>query len=427
MPARLTPQQAAELGLHASGPQRLSPQEAAELGLHEQPSAPPGKVPDTLTEEGGLSHGPGTSFALNALDSLSVVGLPTTLALKDALTAGPAAGDFRTRYGKAKEFYEKGMDRLGKANPKTAVVGQLAPIVTPGGAAMKGASFAGTVGRGAVSGALAGLARGPSKVIEKGDFEGAAKDTAIGAGAGGLLAGGGALIGKGVEFGGNLARKGMGRVLAEVKKRTASDIGTAKNLAGQAAGAVENAWNANAMRNAGPGGIVPGLAHRDPVQVARNLSRREGNIERALDVEQNLFDKYGKKLRPPIRELNAKHLGEMGSEATGHLKGAITAGALGYAGYKGAEAAGVDPRIGAAIGGAGGLYAVRKISQAAASHPETLQKLMNLRPIGQALARLGGKGASVPKNVGAIVYALRDDPEVKKILSEFAASSSAAR
>ena len=447
MGVHLTPEQAAAEGLHEQKPKaHLSAQEAAAEGLHA--AAPDQRVPDTLTEPGGLSHGPGTSFALNALDSLSMVGLPTTLAAGDALGKGfqplnalkaalsdQGRDDFRTKFRRAKQGYEGGMERLEKANPKSALAGQLAPLVVPGGAMAKGAKFLPTVARGAATGGATGLLRGSSATLD-GDFEGTAKDTGIGLAAGGVLSGAGASAGKVIEAGGNLARKGMAKVLSEVKSRTASDIGKAKNLAGQAAGAIENAWNKRAMdddaakallalRQHHPGarlpnqGVVPGLEHRDPVQVARNLGRRESNADRALDVEERLFKKHGQKLRPPIADLNRKHTAEISREATGHLKGALKGAAMGYAGYKGAEAVGIDPRIGAAIGGAGGLYAVRKISQAAASHPATLKKLMALAPIGRALSRGGAKAAAIPKNVGAVVYALRDHPEVAAVLKEY--------
>lgn len=421
-------------------PRKMTAAQIAEAGGGEAIAAPPapGKIPDSLTEQGGLSHGPGTSFALNALDSLSMVGVPTVLGGLDAVRGIDSAdkeskGKFSLdslsttmdRYRKNKGFYEGGMKRLADNNKKSALAGQFAPMVVPGGALMKGAKLLPTMARGAVTGAATGALRGSAATAD-GDIEGTLKDAAIGGAAGAVLSGAGAVAGKAVEAGGNLARKGMTKVLAEVKKRTNSDIGTAKNLAGQAAGAVENAWNANAMKNAaGPRGVVPGLAHRDPAQVARNLGRREGNVDRALDVEAALFKKHGQKLREPIKVLNAKHTAELGKEATGHLKGAVQAAGMWYAGYKGAEAVGVDPRIGAAIGGAGGIYAIRKISQAATSHPETLKKLMALKPIGQWLARQGAKGASVPKNIAAIVYAMRDKPEVKRVLEEYDAATKA--
>lgn len=401
---------------------------------------------DAIEEPGGLTTGPGTTFGLNALDSLSVAGVPTVLGGLDAVR-GIDSADLKShgslnpienakgildRYYANKDFYSKGMERLGTANPKAEIAGQLAPIAVPGGALAKGAKLGSIVKAGAAIGTGYGALRGPAHTLA-GDVDG----TLLDAGTGGLAGAGLSLLGAGagklIEKGGNIARGGMAKVLNEVRERTATDIGKTSKKAGEAVGGIENLFNKQGMEDAaanaqvglakrrGPAAVpyrgnVPG-ADNVPLDIQENLlNRRQGNAEAVIQKFKDLRAKYGELLRPSTKDLNAKNLEGIRGEASGHIRGAVQSAALGYAGYKGAEAAGVDPRIGAAVGGAGGLYAARKFSQAVFSHPATLQKLMALRPIGQALARLGGKAASNPETVKAIVYALRDHPEVKAVL-----------
>ena len=394
---------------------------------------------DSLEEPGGLSHGPGTSFALNALDSLSMVGLPTTLGMKDALMGDAKDGDFRTRYRKAKEFYEGGMGRLSKANPATALAGQMAPMVIPGGAIAKGARFVPTVLRGAASGALSGGLRGPSATMD-GDFEGTAKDIGLGAAAGTAFSAAGSGAGKIIEKGGEAAKRGFGKVLQGVTDKVKSEVGKARNFKGQGAGAIENLANVRVMeddaaqalvglrarRGANAKGIpkkgvIPGLENIDPKEVDFNLGNRVGNAEKMIAKVAEKRKRLGPTLMEPRLELRDKFMRQANKAGTDHLKGVLGKTALGAAGFAAADAAGVDGKYGAAVAGLGGLYAARKITQAAVNHPKTLKKLMALKPIGQFAGRKLAAGTTVPKSIGAIVYALRDDPEVKRVLQEYEA------
>jgi len=378
------------------------------------PHHPAATAPATLEEPGGLSHGPGTAFALNALDALSVVGLPTTLAMKDALTG--SEGDFRSRYGKAKAFYEGGMQRLHDSNPKSSTVGQFAPILTPGGAAARGAGLGATVARGAVSGAAAGAFRGPSKLIEEGDVGGTVEDAAMGAGAGGLLSAGGALLGKGVEAGGKLARRGFGKVLDEVAKRTKSKQGEFAQLqqAGQAARRRLPFDRVDAEQTVPIGkGANEVLADRKMAQDAI------AGAEKEKALAQSLKRRYGPSGTPPKAELDAGHMADLQKESNVGAKQLLGTAALTAGGYYAGKKLGVDPYLsGLAAGGAGAGFLVRKAALSVARNPAALQQLMKLEPIGQVLAKAGGRGGSAPGNIAAIIYSLRHHPEVARVLKE---------
>ncbi len=398
--------------------------------------APDKKVQDNLTEEGGMSHGPGTSFALNALDSASMVGLPTVLGGIDAVAgvqsekpvgqseayepsderrpvterAMELLKQVRDRYYKNKDFYQGGMDRLSDSNQKSAIAGQLAPALIPGSSMMKGAKLGQIAARGAASGALSGALRGPSKTLE-GDIAGTAEDAGAGGVIGGGLALGGALIGKGIEKGGDLARRGMAKVAGQAEDATASELGKFAKVqqAGQAA------------RRRLPDDID---AMNKTVQFGKT-AEIEADRKMAGDAVKNALGekqlaqgnkaKWGPSGAPPESELNAKHMADIQKQAWKGLGQIAGTGAATVGGYEVAKKLGVDPKIGALVGagGAGSVF-LRKAALSAAKNPAMLKKLMSLEPVGQAVARLGARGAE--KNVGAIIYALRNHPEVKKVL-----------
>lgn len=401
----LSQQEAADEGLD-DGPAVLSDAEAAAEGLNDHAQSQ--VAPESLTEPGGLSHGPGTSFALNALDSLSVVGLPTTLGLKDALMGDAKDGDFRTRYRKAKQFYEGGMDRLHDTNPKSATAGQVAPMAIPGGAMMKGAKLAQLAKMGATMGAAGGAFRGPSDTMG-GDLAGTVKDTALGGAVGAAIAPVASLGGKAIEYGGKLAGKGMAKVMGDVASRSASAEGRYAKIQAMGQGARRNL----------PGDIA---AASDPLATAedRALAREavkygQGAKAEAIGNKQ----KWGPRAAPSRFDMDASHLKEIQKEAWEGAGQLAKTAAVGVAGYHGAKALGINPAIGATLGGAGGgAVFLRQAALSAAKNPAILQKLMKLTPVGQAVARVSAKGSTTPNVVGAITYALRDHPAVKAILDE---------
>ncbi len=389
----------------------------------DEPSAPaqPKRtaVPDELTESGGLSHGPGTSFALNALDSLSIVGLPTTLAMKDALLDG-GEGTFRERYRKRKGFYEGGMERLANNNKKSALAGQLAPALIPGGALAKGAKLLPTMGRGAATGAASGLLRGQAATLD-GDIEGTVLDGVYGAGAGAALSGAGAAAGKAVEAGGKLARKGMDRVLREVADRTASAEGRFAKIQQAGQGARRNLPDDIEAVNK----TLPPRGFRKEALEDQLLAKEAVAYGKGAKAEAHANKmKWGHRAAPPKAELDAKHMGELQSESWKGAGQLATTAALGFGGYHAAKKLGVDPYLGAVgAGGAGAAFVVRKAAASVARNPAAIKKLMALEPFGRWMARTGGKAGAAPSNVAAVVYALRDHPEVKKVLEEEASKT----
>lgn len=400
--------------------------EAAGGGEAVDPQQPQQQVPDSLTEEGGLSHGPGTSFALNALDSLSVVGLPTTLAMKDALTGDAKDGDFRARYGKAKTFYEGGMKRLSDSNKKSALAGQMAPIATPGGAA---GGLRGVLARGAVQGGLGGVFRGDAKTME-GDLKGTLVDAAVGTGAGTALSaagyGAGKLLGVPFDLAKRAGQKGLARVGGDIADRVASEEGRFAKIQQMGQGARRNLpADIEAAEKTVP--IARGPAKQ--VLADKMLAReavKYGEGAKADAVANKA--KWGARAAPPRDELAAKAGGDIQKESWQGAKQLIGTAAAGAAGWYGGKALGLDPTLSAlAVGGAGRHYLMRKAAMSAANNPAVLAKLVALEPVSRALGRMGAKGATAPKNVAAIVYALREHPEVARVLKEHAASSSGHR
>lgn len=434
-------------------------------------SEPPRTVaPEVLP--GGVDHGPVTAGLLNALDSASIVGLPAVLAAGDvhqgpidaAKTSFEAiTGDKRgkvkallDRYYASKGKYQAGMDRLADTNPKAAVAGQLAPALIPGGALAKGATLGKVAKYGLGTGVVMGAARGPAETLrfDKKAATDTLRDTAVGGGVGLGAALIGAAGGKIFEKAGKLAERGMGKVMGKVKSMTRSDLGKHAKEIQEAVGGVENLWNRNKMleeaaapmgRNVGPVakptltgnptvaspgrklpshpplqgpapfGGVPG-AENVPKQVQESLLRhRQGAAEKAIGKFQALEQQYGKLRRPPTRVLLEKNLAQVKKDATAGLKKIGTAAVMGGVGYKAAEAAGINPTYGAAAGGMGGLYAMRKASMAAGAHPDILAALMKLKPFGAAVAKLGAKGATTP----AVIYSLSlKHPEVRNVLGK---------
>lgn len=167
------------------------------------------------------------------------------------------------------------------------------------------------------------------------------------------------------------------------------------------------------MQGPAPFGGVPG-AENVPKQVQESLLRhRQGAAEKAIGKFQALEQQYGKLRRPPTRVLLEKNLAQVKKDATAGLKKIGTAAVMGGVGYKAAEAAGINPTYGAAAGGMGGLYAMRKASMAAGAHPGILAALMKLKPFGAAVAKLGTKGAVTP----AVIYSLSlKHPEIRNVV-----------
>ncbi len=472
-----------------------------------------------------LSHGPKTSFFLNALDSASGVGLPAVMGMVDAATGRDSGAEAKSigadpnwkakglleRYYQNKDFYKGGMKRLGDTNPKSAIAGQIAPAVVqmaiPGaGAVGAGTKALGAASKlkniakvGAVAGGTAGLLRGDSHTLD-GDLAGTAVDTGIGAGVGTLAGLAGAGVGKVVEAGGNLAGKASQRIMAMVRaaakseqagfaKKAQMGIGADRNIAGDLERLEEKLGfrsaspasaaappvkvqppgyrGGNQTVNGSPGraGAAPqpptvigppgasqvhmpkGNTHTTaPGPGAANLKLQGGDAwmaqkgvkydERARQNLLDLREKYGDRAMPPLKDMIARGLKGVRAGANAGLMTAAKGLAGGYVGMKAADAVGIDPKIGAAVGGLGAAFAVRKASLAAAQHPDIMGALMKLRPVGQALAISGGTGGAlaagrqtpaVRKNAAAILYSLaQKDPAVREALLRETGSGSRA-
>lgn len=163
--------------------------------------------------------------AVHALDSASIVGAPSVLALLDAVSKRPkvlaaygASGDmpFTERFRKAKDFYEAGEQKVHDENPISSTIGTLAPALIPGGGGGAGrTALKEFAKRGAVYGGAAGLLRGPSKTLD-GDILGTVRDTAVGTGLGGLAGIAGGVVGRGMSKAGDWAKEAEEKLIANL-------------------------------------------------------------------------------------------------------------------------------------------------------------------------------------------------------------------
>lgn len=116
------------------------------------------------------------------------------------------------RYAQARDESRANYKAAEEANPTASLAGNvgggLASIFLPGAGVTRAATVAGRIGAGAALGGLAGLGNSEAD-LTKGDVAGAARDTAIGAAAGGALTG--AAEGLGSIFG--LGKKAVGEVV----------------------------------------------------------------------------------------------------------------------------------------------------------------------------------------------------------------------
>ncbi len=408
MPGRISAEQAAQLGLHnAPQSQRISPDDAAALGLHD--AAPPKE---------SLADRPWTAGALNALDSLSVVGVPTIMGGKDALFNQDSANDGKEadprkslleRYYANKEFYRNGMDRLEKGNKSAALAGKLAPALIPGGALMKGAKLGKTMLTGALTGAAYGAARGPSHTLDGevlGTLGDAAEGGSIGAVAGGAGYGVGKVLGIPFRYAAKKAEEGLGRFRGEVEKRVRSQVGEANQIQGEGIGGLMNENDRlskiKELLQKAAQGAPRGQERVNLAQ--RGLNAANAAEERALDE----LKKNGNQAAPSVHQMFAGHAEELKSE----LNKRIAGGAKDAVIAAGAHA--VNPGLGYFL--AGRKFAgIEDAARAIAMHPTLMAKVMKFAsPAQQILARKGGK-----YGVDAARFVLtKRQPDIEKALSE---------
>ncbi len=369
-----------------------------------------------VTEEGGLSNGPGTTGALNALDSLSVVGLPTVLSAKDTLFGEDSDNpDSKTprgvldRYRRNKDFYKKGMEGLEKRNPKSAFLGQMAPAaITGGGLASQG--LKGALKIGAISGIARGATHGESDTAG-GDIAGTAKDAladgVVGAGTAGLGYGVAKAAAAPVKWASNKAKEGLGKFRSEVEGRVRSQIGEANQVQGEGIGGLMNENDRAAKIKeliAKVRAEVPGASED------LNQARRAAEAaDRAKIQGQEALKRNGNQAAPPHQQMFDEHSKELRGELNKRIVGGAKDAAVAAGAFK------VNPLLGAAV--AGSKYgALKDAGRAISMHPALMDKVVKLAPVQNAIARLGGRAGSVPKNIDAIVHSLRNHPDVKRVL-----------
>ena len=374
-------------------------------------------------------HDPVSTFAINALDSASAVGVPTVLAAKDALFGEESAkASKRTddddplfkhkgildRYRQNKKFYKAGMQRASDESPLSALGGQLAPALIPGSALGKTTNMGmkAIMGREAVLGGVHGLMGGDADTAG-GDIEGTLIDGAAGAGAGGVVGGLGAAGGKFIEYVGDKAGR---RLSSEVSKRVASLLGKYGQKKKDAVAAMKNLAIQENMELAqkAPGAVSP---------AGKLLNRLKSSF---VDVEDDLYDasaanagkqvrrfvgsqnRFGKSGIPDIPYAQRLAMRNMTSQKMSMIKELAGLGArVAVGGAAGAAvgdavgpSAGLSPgsakAFGAAIGGGGALYVTRKLAATIMDHPQMLIAMSTHLPqFGRKLAAAGGNTGGV--------------------------------
>lgn len=410
----ITAEEGAALGLKAPS-RSISAEEGAQLGLKapSAPAVPPAEKKDPLADY------PVTAFALGSANKLAMGGGSAALALKDMLKmvdSRTGQNDQSKRsaqqlYLDNKKFYDEGFDRLGKANPKADFLSNAAYFVGPGSPLKAGVT--GLMARGAVHGAGQAALGGDKSFVD--DPEAALKETA----AGGALGAGASLLGmipgKVLEAGGNMARGALSKVLNKVNSEAisehASQLGSKAKQAQEAVGGLENLHLADEMKWAGP--QAPAFRGLTPRQVNELLARRQGNAhEKIADFFNN------PKQVESMKTLIARGMQNANEKATGAVKDIAVAGALGLGGGEVADKLGLDKKWGYAIGGAAPLWFLRNAAAKVLKHPDSLQRLVGMKGVGQALAQVGARGAGGAGTDVALAVMAKKDPNVERALAE---------
>lgn len=412
------------------------------------------KLPEGWEEEGGGEdglegappagkpeiHDSVSTFGLNALDSLSVVGVPSVLAMKDAVFGEESAKaskntedddpEFSTkglidRYRQNKKFYREGMGRAADESPGAAIAGQLTAALIPG---PKGV---GVLKRAASTGGLHGLLGGSADTLG-GDLQGAIVDAGVGTG--GALVGEaiGSAAGKGIKYLGDVAARRLGNartekiasILGKLGQRKKDAVAAVKNLNIQEAleSAPEEAVDLGVTR-AGRGQLAKG---KSPVGQLRDKLRSEfpdaekdlydasaGNaskeVRRFVGAQKRFGTKSGMPTKERVGEIADRMLesaGDKGLRDTTKALTRIVGGAV--VGNYTLQGLGFSPAeskaIGATLAGGGPLYALRKTGAALTKHPRILQALATRLPaLGKRMANKGGDLGTVAGYVTALL------------------------
>lgn len=148
-----------------------------------------------------MAAGAASGATLGLADEAGAIGSTVMNALTgfSGPLAGGSMGDLMKEYQSKRDDLRATMAKIKAANPKTFMASEL------GGGLVSGGAFGGvpkTMGKaslqGASMGAIAGLG-GSNADLTRGDYKGAAYDTAIGTGLGAGLGAGGYMVGKGIS------------------------------------------------------------------------------------------------------------------------------------------------------------------------------------------------------------------------------------
>lgn len=397
------------MGLPAGWEEEKEPGSSLPAGWEEEPGE------DVAGKPEKPGHALGT-FGVNALDALSVVGVPTVLAAKDAIRGVETAKgtpektdddprwkerSLLDRYRANKKVLSRKMQASNEEEPLAAVGGQLTAALVPG---PKGSFIA----RGAATGALHGLLGGSADTAG-GDVAGTAVDTALGAAGGALGEGVGAAAGRFTRWVGERAGKKFGN---ELSTRVRSLLGKYGQKKKDAVQAVKNLKLQEGMEDATQvmtpgvaGRIRQGLAGQFPGAEADLMDASAKNAAkevRRFVGSQNRFGPSGIPDKQYAVKLAMRNMtsganralkdagGALVRSAAGGAIGAGVASALGFNEYAGAA-------TGGALAGASRLWALRKTAEKIMEHPRMLIRMRDTLPtLGSRMQTFGGNtGASV--------------------------------
>ncbi|MDX2014196.1 MAG: hypothetical protein SFW67_28615 [Myxococcaceae bacterium] len=401
-PRKMTEAEARAAGFEevVDQPRRLTEADARAQGFEEVTEATEGAAPSSDPSAAGV-------FGVNALDSLSVVGVPAVLAAVDEVKYGDSNAKglgVLDRYRKRRDIYRKAKSDADATSPAATLGGQLAPALIP---APKGATLAQGAKRGAAVGALHGLLGGSADTAG-GDLEDTVTDVVAGAagGAGGELLG--AAAGRFTRYLGEKAGSRLDRAILE---RVRSILGKYGQRNKDAVAAVKNLKIQDAVEQL-PSSGQPGAAGKALAKIGQEFPQAEADLMaasaknarkqvRQFDRRQQAFGPTATPDEQLIRSNVEKNISNRASELVKSTAAMGARGALGAAAGAGIAAAtgnesSQGAALGAAIGGASKLYAARKLAKSVMEHP------MMLQIMAKKLPALGNRMASTGGNMGMV-------------------------
>ena len=400
----MTEEEARKLGFTEEVSHGMTEEEARAQGFTEE-----------VTDEAPASEGHALgTFATNALDAASIVGVPSVLAALDEVQFGdknaPGTG-LIDRFRKRRDIYRGAKNASDSEEPVAAVAGQLAPALLPG---PKGIGF---VKRGATMGGLHGLIGGTADT-SGGDLEGTVLDTALGAAGGAAGEYLGAAAGRLTKYAGEKA----GRQLESgITQRVRSLLGKYGQKKKDAVAAMKNlAIQENlelAPKVAGPqatpaGDALKRLKLRFPGAEADLYDASQSNAQKQVRRFVGSQKRFGQSAIPDIPYAEKLAIRNMTSASNRALKElgstAVRVGVGSGLGVALLPQLGFSTRESAAYGGAlaGGsrLWAARKLATEIANHPKMIAAMSrNLPAFGERMARVGANTGSVAGYLTALL------------------------